>query len=152
MVMHPFDYVVSETERQSGTMREALGMYQAYQYLLERLVPHGWRLVEGDMQVLQKMIKNSTGEYRSTAVTFNQMTNQPMPANLVPHAMKRWGEQMNSKPFIDDQREYADYMAREFLVIHPFSDGNGRVASLVWNYLMNTMHDPQPMPYFFGKE
>jgi Fic family protein len=44
-----------------------------------------------------------------------------------------------------------NHYAREFLEIHPFADGNGRVASLLWNWLSGNLGDPEPMPYFFGE-
>ena len=146
--MNVNDYIVHETERQSGTMKEALGMKEAWRYLKTRLEPHYWRLVERDALVLVRYI-NGIDTYRQMPAVFNQGMSA-MPASMVPHAMKRWGEQMNSKPFIEDAREYADYMTREFLSIHPFADGNGRVGSLVWNYLMRTIDNPEPMPYYFG--
>lgn len=41
-----------------------------------------------------------------------------------------------------------DEFAKEFLDIHPFEDGNGRTASLLWNYLRGTIQSPDMLPEF----
>lgn len=42
----------------------------------------------------------------------------------------------------------AKALTREFLWIHPFVDGNGRVGFLLYNYLLDTLDDPKPLPDF----
>jgi hypothetical protein len=37
---------------------------------------------------------------------------------------------------------------KAFLQIHPFQDGNGLVASLLFNWGMNTLDEPFPLPYY----
>jgi hypothetical protein len=37
---------------------------------------------------------------------------------------------------------------KAFLQIHPFADGNGRVASLLFNWGMITLDEPFPLPYY----
>jgi len=39
---------------------------------------------------------------------------------------------------------------REFQLIHPFVDGNGRTGKIVMNWLMGDMEDPQMPPNFFN--
>lgn len=41
------------------------------------------------------------------------------------------------------------YWTREFLVIHPFTDGNGRTAWLLYNWLLGTWRAPVELPLFF---
>jgi len=42
-----------------------------------------------------------------------------------------------------------DEFVVEFLKIHPFKDGNGRVAFLLYNILNNSLDDPAPLPDYF---
>lgn len=148
--MNVLDYVAHETERQSGTIREGLGMYGAWQYFVDYTEHEGDYIAEGALIHMHRLIKNENrGGYRLMEVTFNQMSYPPVPADSVPRAMKRLIELINR---VDTTwNEWADYLAREFLIVHPFSDGNGRVASLLWNRLRGTLGDPEPMPYFFGE-
>ncbi len=37
---------------------------------------------------------------------------------------------------------------KAFLDIHPFQDGNGRIASLLFNWGMGTLNEPFPLPYY----
>jgi len=158
--MHPFDYVVHETERQSGTIREAVGMSYALQMFQNRW-KLGRRMNDGLILTAFAVIKGyEAGAYRSVPAVFNQGTPAVPPGAQLEQAMKRWNAVINSSQaevtkfetnLFDTPREIADFLTREFLLIHPFHDGNGRVGSLVWNFLNTTIMDPEPMPNFFGE-
>lgn len=152
--MHPFDYCAAETERQSGTMAEAIGMYSAWQFVAN-LRDSGWRIMEADLIKANRTIfNNPTLNYRKVPAVFHQGM-PAIAAELIPHAMERLGAALNSREsssFLDTPRLNADFFTREFLLIHPFADGNGRVASLMWNVINGTIADPEMMPYFFGED
>lgn len=156
--MHPFDYVVFETERQSGTMREALGMQYALS-MFRNVWNHGYRLNKANIIAAVTSINGIT-EHRKVPAVFNQGVPAVPPGEQLERAMVRWYDVLNSSQvdvasrdaLFDTGRAIADFMTREFLLIHPFADGNGRVASLVWNYLNESIMAPEPMPYFFGED
>lgn len=156
--MHPFDYVVHETKRQSGTMREAVGMFYALQQFSNQW-KSGFRINESLILSAVKSINNVEG-YRKVPAVFHQGIPAIPPGPPLETAMRRWNETINSSQaevtsfstnLFDTPGEIADYLTREFLLIHPFTDGNGRVGSLVWNFLNGTILHPEPMPYFFGE-
>lgn len=75
--------------------------------------------------------------FRSTPAVFNQGM-PALKAELIESAMQNLIEAK------DDlwPREFV----REFLLIHPFSDGNGRVAFILWNALNGTLNKLQSLP------
>jgi Fic/DOC family len=99
---------------------------------------------EGDILHLAGLVEPSSGgQYRSTPVTFisggdaTDWYNVPgATARLMAYA---------------DHRADPDEVVRAFLNIHPFSDGNGRVAFILLNWLRGTLHDPSPLPDLFGE-
>ena len=137
--MNVLDYIAHETERQSGTPAEEAGMHRAYEYFVN-LQP--FVLVIDDVLKAISMINGLTS-YRHTPVVFRDGG---------PSADHETIPRLMNNLFVHGQDLSADEFTKEFLDIHPFTDGNGRVGSLIWNYLSGTIEDPEPMPYFFGQD
>jgi len=81
--------------------------------------------------------------YRTTSVIF--ASGSPAAnAQSIPGAMTRLFVHSPKKG------EFNEWYAwiHAFLKIHPFQDGNGRIASILFNWGMNTMDNPIPLPYY----
>lgn len=44
-----------------------------------------------------------------------------------------------------------DLWIKSLLDVHPWADGNGRTASIIRNWMMGQMDDPQILPYYYGE-
>jgi hypothetical protein len=51
---------------------------------------------------------------------------------------------------LDAETDPAEF-TKAFLDIHPFRDGNGRTAWLIFNWINGTLNDPLPLPDFYGE-
>lgn len=49
-----------------------------------------------------------------------------------------------------DRIEVADAVIKGYLDIHPFSDGNRRIAWLLRVWLLNQWHSPEPLPNYYN--
>lgn len=82
--------------------------------------------------------RNHNG-FRVVPVTFANLTTAVEP-RLVPGAVDRMMR------FLD---WHADGVAKAFLDVHPFIDGNGRVAWILLNWIDRTLDDPRPLPEYY---
>lgn len=150
------DYIAYETERQSGTMREALGMYDALLDAAYIDMTDGV-LTQDDLCRWAKFINGSDG-YRNVPVYFRS-GGHAVNHLSIPRAMERLSEALAEGPVFETAYDgytvgfnIEDVLTKEFLDIHPFADGNGRVGSILWNFLRGTINNPTPMPNFFGND
>ncbi len=81
--------------------------------------------------------------YRTIPVTFASGGNATN-YQVIPGAMLRLG--INTPQKFDFNGWYE--WIKAFLKIHPFQDGNGRIASLLFNWGMCTLNEPFPLPYY----
>lgn len=81
--------------------------------------------------------------YRTVPVTFDDGGGSASPMTI-DSAMTRMFESLGDK--VDGT---TDEFVKAFLHVHPFIDGNGRIAFLLYNWLKNTLDAPDPLPNYF---
>ncbi len=129
---------VAECVRQ-GVGVDAVGrLLVAYNYALDRAAQLP---TEHDVLEIAKLVDPWTqGTYRSTPVTFDD-GGSGTDWREVPDAMHRlFGA-------LDFGAEPAG-VVRSFLRIHSFTDGNGRLAFVLYNWSNQTLLSPAPLPAF----
>lgn len=86
--------------------------------------------------------KNYQGRYRCTPVTFQNGGSSANWADI-PRLMWNWTNTETHWP--------VDARIKELLWIHPWDDGNGRVAWIVRTRLTDTWESPENLPNYFGE-
>ncbi len=132
--IHVKEYLLSESARQSAPLDP---MVKAYLVAKEYDGPLSERFI------LDLSTCFGFTWYRTVPVTFAS-GGHAANAQTIPGAMFRLG--INVPPKFDFIGWYA--WVKAFLQIHPFQDGNGRVASLLFNWGMMTLDEPFPLPYY----
>lgn len=82
-----------------------------------------------------------TGGFRKVPVAFANGGTASAPQDVGNH-MYRWSTISDFVP------EHAYRFTRSFLQIHPFLDGNGRTAWLLYNWIKGSLEEPVPLPDF----
>lgn len=135
-------YCAEEVTRQGDTPLHVYYMVRAWGYAKETTPTD---VTEFDIIMLGDMVNGEHRHqgWRKTPVFFRDGS---LGADwwMVPHLMTRLLSFQNDAT--------PDEFVKQFLDIHPFEDGNGRVASLLRNALMQTLDDPNPLPYYYGKD
>lgn len=86
--------------------------------------------------------------YRRTAVAVPDGTSTPADWHDVDDAMARMMIQLA----VNWPNVFATDVIHAMLSVHPFRDGNGRVAWLLYNWITGTLAEPAPLPDLFGVE
>jgi len=94
------------------------------------------KLIKKMHEIIMQNLLESPGEYRRISVSIEKADHEPPPAFEVPDLMKelvKWYKQNRKKmhPF-----ELAVLLHTKFVTIHPFVDGNGRVARALTNFVL----------------
>ena len=136
-------YAVKESERQHTDAGGPKRMVEAWEYLKDLD-----ELYLDDVVALGTILEpQNNGKFRSVPVTFNQESKPALAPELVERQIILWFNNV----FISEDYNIDEKM-KMFLDIHPFLDGNGRVASLLYNYLNKSLDQPLPLPYYYGNE
>jgi len=110
-------------------------------HLLERFVKKKEKLMEDLIKELHKVIltkinDKEAGRYRKTNVRILGAIKSPPQFVKVPILMKRFADYAKKNPDKFNIVEFSAKLHYEFVAIHPFFDGNGRVARLLMNLLL----------------
>lgn len=146
-----------ECVRQKVGLREVGYLLNAYDWLADKNTTWGMffsgpmPLDISDFDILGATVepqKNRRG-FRNTPVTFQNGGSSCHPQRIREKMTDLVNLINNGR---DDYKEHPETFARrvtaEFLWIHPFNDGNGRVGFMLWNYLMETLDNPVALPDF----
>lgn len=138
--IHIVEFAATEVERQGDGPMDVPGMLRAWDWARDMIVvTHDYLFAMNSAIRGMDVIR-----YRTTPVRFASGGSAANPA-VVNDAMNRWMDFANS-----GEADITTELVKQFLDIHPFEDGNGRVAVLLWNYYHRTLNDPTPMPDFYG--
>lgn len=159
-------YCASEVLRQ-GDMNpmSTYDMVNAWDYARRKSTTQPWP-TQDDLMIIAHHVKNysqanaimDAANYRRVPVIVNGF---PTGAKWheVPHQMnqlcgmgvpkERWWVDFENSVKLDLYNEWI----YKLLKIHPWIDGNGRTASIAYNWIFGTLDHPQPLPHYdFGNE
>jgi len=140
-------FAAEECERQGVGPMEVFQMCQAM-----NLAGHQHFLTVQfvkDLGFLVEPKKNQNG-WRRVGVFFTSFVHHSMKEAATPDQIQRLIE--NLVMALHDGRVDAGEFYKEFELIHPFLDGNGRVGVILFNFINGTVDVPKPAPDFFGAE
>jgi hypothetical protein len=135
---------IKECNRQQVGFRSLVDLLSAYEVAHFQASANGWiseTIILRLGQLIDPML-NARG-YRRTPVTFQDGGASSYPALIednIRNLLDVSTEDFNS----DDCYQWT----RAFLLIHPFRDGNGRCAWILYNWLRGTLDYPLPLPDF----
>lgn len=135
-------YCAEECRRQESGELSVYWMVNAYQYLAEQtLAPRRLAITIQDVENLYALVepkKNRNGF---------RVTNVVVAGKVIPWENIR--RQMEQLLAVQNDLTPVEFY-KEFEEIHAGADGNGRVGSLLFNYLSNTMTYPTAPPDVFA--
>lgn len=115
---------------------ETLGHAKAYGYIYDILSAK--TITEDHIKTLHRLFydqidKDNAGTYRTQRVVLTG-SHYPLPKpDRIPDKMKEYIDWFNTHEKTTDPVKFAALSHQKFVFIHPFIDGNGRVARLIMN-------------------
>lgn len=149
--MNVVDYIVFECHRQHDPLGTE-AMHRAYTFALwfyDSETPP----TESNAQFIAYLIKShdqcnqfgDSNNYRTTPITIGNIVTGTHPAHI-DRQMRLLFDNVPDGSSVSEVDEFIKHL----LDIHPWADGNGRTASVLRNWLLNTLDDPQLLPYYYG--
>lgn len=131
------EYITEEVERQGHNTRTAQGVWRVV-WMLDAWKYMQWQVgsdfIIDDIELLGKLVepaKNKDG-FRQCQVFVGGHI--PPPPKEIRERLERWYDLRKQMTAIEAYKE--------FEIIHPFVDGNGRVGKIILNWLNMTLHAP----------
>ncbi|AIY90117.1 cell division protein Fic [Geoglobus acetivorans] len=94
------------------------------------------RLIKKMHSIIMENLLESPGEYRKIQVLIEKAEHEPPPAFEVPELMRELVEWYRKNRRSMHPFELAVLLHTKFVTIHPFVDGNGRVARALMNFVL----------------
>jgi len=131
-----------ECDRQHVGEVEHKQLIEAYHYMLKQ--HYNYRTISiVDILTLSSIVEPIKAKlFRQTPVTFTN-GNIGLSPELILNALNGL--------LANIQQLEVDEFVKEFLIIHPFQDGNGRTAFLLYNLLSRNRGYPVALPDYFGE-
>lgn len=147
------DWCAGEVERQQATPLHVAGMFRAWEYAqaldADRRPVIGFTLDEDILLRFESLVMLRDGRrtrpWRVTPAAFAN-GNLALAYQHIERQMGLWMVEWNRQVL---SKNMADQLTKQFLMIHPFEDGNGRIAAILWNWRLGTLSHPKPLPEFF---
>lgn len=145
---HIVKWCAAEVHRQKATPLHVAGMFEAWDYLFGLSADLNRDLGQMDLLVMERCITLSPGPrihpWRTTPATFDNGRKAAIAWQHVERQMDLWLDEWNNGTILT-----AGTLTKLFLDIHPYEDGNGRLAALLWNWRNRTLSNPLPLPDFY---
>lgn len=151
MMLPPYpviEWASKEVHRQNASALRVPGMLAAWDSLMNITMANQF-----DTVLLHRMngqiIGSVVRHYRTTEVVISTGGDTTHPAH-VKLMMGQWISDFRKDRFGGTfETAHIDGIVKRFLDIHPYEDGNGRIGSILYNYLHGSMHYPVMLPDYY---
>lgn len=147
---------IRECQRQGLGFRSLIDLLSAYEVAYFAFEKGQAPTIDRIKRVAQLIDPVNNDDLRNTPVEFEHLMGKTCPVDLVSQAVADWSgsleDSWNMNLFDpENKNEYRIDMiiqnyVRQLLWIHPFKEGNERLAWIVFNWLKGCLDYPMPLP------